>query len=95
MKLIVDKQKNGLTNTEFTKYLKNRVEKSELNQLEVELVNSRVIGRQSVKLGIIGLSFDGSLQMDKFGQYYTEVLATSYQFVLFVCFENASQLPII
>jgi peptide deformylase len=55
MKLIVDKQKNGLTNTEFTKYLKNRVEKSELNQLEVDILRDTLFAALE-GLGGVGLS---------------------------------------
>lgn len=38
MKLIVDKLKNGLPNPEFEKFLKTPVEKSELNQLESDVL---------------------------------------------------------
>ncbi len=55
MKLIVDKQKNGLTNPEFTKYLKNRVEKSELNQLEVDILQDTLFAALE-GLGGLGLS---------------------------------------
>jgi peptide deformylase len=55
MKLIVDKQKNGLTNPEFTKYLKNRVEKSELNQLEVDILRDTLFAALE-GLGGLGLS---------------------------------------
>src|SRR5687768_3310600 len=34
------------------------------NQLEVELTDSEVLGRLSVKVAIIGLSFDDTLQME-------------------------------
>jgi peptide deformylase len=55
MKLIVDKQKNGLTNTEFTKYLKNKVKKSELNQLEVDILRDTLFAALE-GLGGVGLS---------------------------------------
>lgn len=35
------------------------------NQLEVELTDSSVLGRKSVKVAIIGLSFDDQLQIDR------------------------------
>lgn len=55
MKLIVDKQKNGLTNSEFTKYLKNVVPKSELNQLEVDVLRDTLFAALE-GLGGLGLS---------------------------------------
>ena len=47
------------------------------NQLEVELSDSAVIGRLSVKVAIIGLSFDNTLQMDRFYFYRNEKQVTS------------------
>jgi hypothetical protein len=47
------------------------------NQLEVELSDSSVVGRLSVKVAIIGLSFDDTLQMDRFYFYRNEKQVTS------------------
>lgn len=47
------------------------------NQLEVELIDSNVIGRLSVKVVIIGLSFDDTLQSDRFYFYRNEKQVTS------------------
>lgn len=47
------------------------------NQLEVELSGSDVVGRLSVKVAIIGLSFDGTLQIDRFYFYRNEKQVTS------------------
>lgn len=55
MKLIVDKQKNGLTNPEFTKYLKNRVEKSELTQFEADILKDTLFAALK-GMGGVGLS---------------------------------------
>jgi peptide deformylase len=55
MKLIVDKQKNGLTNPEFTKYLKNRVEKSELTQFEADILRDTLFAALK-GMGGVGLS---------------------------------------
>jgi len=55
MKLIVDKQKNGLTNPEFTKYLKNRVEKSELSQFEADILRDTLFAALK-GMGGVGLS---------------------------------------
>lgn len=55
MKLIVDKQKNGLTNPEFTKYLKNAVPKSELTQFEADILRDTLFAALN-GMGGIGLS---------------------------------------
>ncbi len=55
MKLITDKQKNGLTNPEFTKYLKNRVEKSELTQFEADVLKDTLFAALK-GMGGLGLS---------------------------------------
>ena len=47
------------------------------NQLEVELTDSDVFGRLSVKVAIIGLSFDNTLQMDRFYFHKNEKQVTS------------------
>lgn len=47
------------------------------NQLEVELTDSDVVGRFSVKVAIIGLSFDGTIQCDRFYFYRNEKQVTS------------------
>ena len=60
------------------------------NQLEVELINSDVFGRLSVKVLIIGLSFDGSLQYDRFTFHRNEKQVTSnhYKKVLTLIFND-------
>lgn len=55
MKLIVDKQKNGLTNPEFIKYLKTPVEKSELTQFEADVLRDTLFAALK-GLGGVGLS---------------------------------------
>lgn len=47
------------------------------NQLEIELSDSNVVGRFSVKVAIIGLSFDDTLQIDRFYFYRNEKQVTS------------------
>lgn len=47
------------------------------NQLEVELTDSNVFGRFSVKVAIIGLAFDNTVQMDRFYFYRNEKQVTS------------------
>lgn len=47
------------------------------NQIEVALSESTVFGRLSVKVAIIGLAFDGTLQMDRFYFNRNEVQVTS------------------
>jgi len=60
------------------------------NQIEVELTGSDVLGRLSVKVLIIGLSFDGELQFDRFYFYANEKQVTSkhYKSVLTVMFND-------
>lgn len=55
MKLIVDKQKNGLTNPEFVKYLKKPVLKSELTQFEADILKDTLFAALK-GLGGVGLS---------------------------------------
>lgn len=55
MKLIVDKQKNGLTNPEFAKFLKNPVQPTELNELETEVLKKTLFAALD-GLGGLGLS---------------------------------------
>jgi peptide deformylase len=55
MKLIVDKQRNGLTNPEFIKHLKNPVAKSELTQFEADVLKDTLFAALK-GLGGIGLS---------------------------------------
>lgn len=55
MKLIVDKQKNGLTNPEFTKFLKKPVLKSELTQFEADVLRDTLFAALK-GLGGVGLS---------------------------------------
>jgi hypothetical protein len=54
------------------------------NQLEVELSNSNAVGRFSVKVAIIGLSFDDTLIIDRFYFYKNEsqVTANHYKKIL-------------
>ena len=47
------------------------------NQLAVTLTNSMVVGRKSVKVAIIGLSFDDTVIMDRFYFYKNETQITS------------------
>lgn len=60
------------------------------NQLEVELSGSNVFGRLPVKVAIIGLSFDGTLQMDRLYFYVNEKQVTSkhYARILTVFFND-------
>ncbi len=60
------------------------------NQLEVTLSESIVFGRLSTKVAIIGLSFDGTLQIDKFYFYRNEKQVTSkhYKKILAVFFND-------
>lgn len=61
------------------------------NQIEVELTGSNnVFGRLSTKVAIIGLSFDGTLQVDRFYFYKNEkqVTANHYTRVLAVFFND-------
>jgi peptide deformylase len=55
MKLIVDKQQNGLANPEFIKYLKNPIEKSELTQFEADILRDTLFAALK-GMGGIGLS---------------------------------------
>ena len=60
------------------------------NQLEVELSDSNVFGRLSVKVAIIGLGFDGTLQIDRFYFYKNEKQVTSkhYKHILSILFND-------
>jgi hypothetical protein len=60
------------------------------NQLEIELTGSNVIGRLSVKVAVIGLSFDNELQMDRLYFYKNEKQVTSkhYKRILTVFFND-------
>jgi len=60
------------------------------NQIEVELTGSDVLGRLSVKVLIVGLSFDGELQMDRMYFYVNEKQVTSkhYAEVLTIMFND-------
>ena len=55
MKLITDKKQNGMTNSDFTKYLKTPVPKSELNQLEVDILRDTLFAALK-GMGGLGLS---------------------------------------
>ena len=55
MKLITDKKQNGMISSDFTKYLKHPVPKSELNQLEVDILRDTLFAALE-GLGGVGLS---------------------------------------
>lgn len=55
MKLITDKKQNGMMNSDFIKYLKNPVPKSELNQLEVDVLRDTLFAALN-GMGGVGLS---------------------------------------
>jgi peptide deformylase len=55
MKLIIDKQPNGLPNPQFTKHLKNQVPKSELTQLESDILRDTLFAALN-GMGGLGLS---------------------------------------
>ena len=55
MKLITDKKQNGMISSDFTKYLKNPVPKSELNQLEVDVLRDTLFAALK-GMGGVGLS---------------------------------------
>jgi len=60
------------------------------NQLEVELTGSNVIGRLSVKVAIIGLSFDDTVQMDRMYFYKNgkQVTSKHYKRILTIFFND-------
>lgn len=60
------------------------------NQLEIELTGSNVFGRLSTKVAIIGLSFDDTLQVDRFYFYRNEKQVTSkhYKKILSIFFSD-------
>lgn len=60
------------------------------NQIEVELTDSDVFGRLSVKVCIIGLAFDNTLQLDRFYFYRNEkqVSAKHYKRILTILFND-------
>jgi len=51
------------------------------NQIEIELSGSNVFGRLSVKVAIVGLAFDGTLQQDKFYFYKNGSQVTSKHYI--------------
>jgi peptide deformylase len=55
MKLIVDKKQTGMPNPDFVKYLKNVVPKSELSQLEVDVLRDTLFAALK-GMGGVGLS---------------------------------------
>ena len=55
MKLITDKKQNGMISSDFTKYLKHPVPKSELNQLEVDRLRDTLFAALK-GMGGVGLS---------------------------------------
>ena len=61
------------------------------NQIEVQLTGSSAIGRFSSKVAIIGLSFDGTLIMDRFYFYKngTQVTSNHYALILGIFFIKA------
>jgi hypothetical protein len=60
------------------------------NQLEIELTGSNAIGRLSVKVAVIGLSFDNTVQMDRLYFYKNEkqVTAKHYKRILTIFFND-------
>lgn len=60
------------------------------NQLEIELTGSNVFGRLSIKIAIIGLSFDGTIQSDRFYFYRNEKQVSSkhYKKILAIFFSD-------
>ena len=60
------------------------------NQLEIELTDSDVMGRSSIKVVIIGLSFDDTLQMDRFYFYRNgkQVTSKHYKQILTIMFND-------
>ncbi|HVI42585.1 MAG TPA: hypothetical protein VM577_18175, partial [Anaerovoracaceae bacterium] len=60
------------------------------NQLEVELTDSNVFGRLGIKVAIVGLSFDGTVQSDKFYFYRNgkQVTSRHYKRILSVFFND-------
>lgn len=60
------------------------------NQLEIELTDSDVMGRLSIKVAIIGLSFDDTLQIDRFYFYRNgkQVTSKHYKRILSVFFND-------
>ena len=60
------------------------------NQIEISLTDSAVFGRLSVKVAIIGLSFDDSLQMERMYFYRNEKQVTSkhYKRILTILFND-------
>jgi hypothetical protein len=59
-------------------------------QLEVELTGSNVFGRLSTRVAVIGLSFEGTLQFDRFYFYKDEKQVTSkhYASILTILFSD-------
>lgn len=55
------------------------------NQLEIELTGSEVMGRLSVKVVVIGLSFDDTVQMDRFYFYKNGKQTTSRHYKRILC----------
>lgn len=60
------------------------------NQIEIVLSGSDVKGRSSVKVAVIGLSFDGSLQLDRFYFFKNESQVTKrhYKEILAIFFND-------
>ncbi len=60
------------------------------NQLEVELTDSNAIGRLAVKVAIIGLSFDNTVQMDRMYFYKNgkQVTSKHYKRILTIFFND-------
>lgn len=60
------------------------------NQLEIELTGSKVFGRLSTKVAIIGVTFDGTLQINKLYFYRNEkqVISTHYKQILSIFFND-------
>ena len=60
------------------------------NQLEIELTDSEVMGRLSIKIVVIGLSFDNTVQMDRFYFYRNgkQVTSKHYKRILTIMFND-------
>jgi hypothetical protein len=55
------------------------------NQIAITLTDSSVYGRESVKIAIIGLNFQGNLQIDRFYFHKNETQITSKHYTKILC----------
>jgi hypothetical protein len=60
------------------------------NQLEIQLLNSKVAGKRSVKVSVIGLDFQGNLQFENFYFFKNEIQVSKKHFtqVLLLLFND-------